>query len=47
MPHDAYAEGPPPRRDGPDMVDRMVELLEPQFGRMLAERAGREVGPAD
>lgn len=47
IPHDAYAEGPPPQRDGPDIVDRMVELLQPQLDRVLAERRGGEAGPTD
>ncbi|WP_324698521.1 DUF3800 domain-containing protein [Novosphingobium sp. RL4] len=47
MPHDAYAEGPPPRRDGPDMVDRMVELLDPQLTSMLVKRTGFEAGRPD
>lgn len=42
LPHDAYAEGPPAHRDGPDMVDRMVELLEPHLSRVMAERAARD-----
>lgn len=38
LPHDAYAEGPPPPRNGPDMVDRVVELVEPQLARIMAGR---------
>jgi hypothetical protein len=33
MPHDDYADGPVPRRSGPDMLDHMVELLQPHFQR--------------
>lgn len=36
-PHDAYAESPMSRAQGPDMLDRMVGLLEPH----LAKRASR------
>jgi|GEM_PF-1154808 hypothetical protein len=32
-PHEDYADGPMPRRTGPDMLDHMVGLLEPHFKR--------------
>ena len=38
MPHALYVEGPPQQRDGPDMVDRMVELLQPHLEKKMAER---------
>lgn len=41
MPHALYVNGPPARRNGPDMVDRMVELLGPHLKRVTAERAAR------
>jgi hypothetical protein len=41
MPHALYVKGPPPRREGPDMVDRMVELLGPHLKRVAAERVAR------
>jgi hypothetical protein len=37
-PYAEYAEGPPPPRVGPDMVDRMVELLAPELERRAAAR---------
>ena len=39
MPHRLYAAGMPPKRNGPDMVDRMMELLEPALSRRIAEKA--------
>lgn len=42
IPRADYADAPPPRRAGPDMVDRMVELLTPELERIAAERAARE-----
>ena len=41
MPHALYVEGPPARRRGPDMVDRMVELLGPHLKGVAAERSAR------
>ena len=38
MPHDLYVEGPPRKRDGPDMVDRMTELLRPYLEKKMADR---------
>lgn len=38
MPHALYVDGPPKRRDGPDMVDRMTELLQPYLTKKMAER---------
>jgi hypothetical protein len=38
MPHALYVDGPPQRRDGPDMVDRMTELLRPYLDKKMAER---------
>ena len=38
MPHALYVDGPPQLRDGPDMVDRMVDLLQPYLDKKLAER---------
>lgn len=38
LPRPEYTEGPPPRRAGPDMVDRMVELLRPELDRIAAVR---------
>lgn len=37
-PYAEYADGLPPSRDGPDMVDRLMELLEPELERRLAGR---------
>ena len=37
-PYAEYADGPPPLRDGPDMVDRMMELLAPELERRAAAR---------
>jgi len=39
MPHAQYFEGPPARRSGLDMVDRMTELLGPYLERVAAQRA--------
>jgi hypothetical protein len=39
MPHRLYATGLPPQSNGPDMVDRMVDLLEPELARMAARKA--------
>jgi hypothetical protein len=38
MPHALYVDGPPQRRDGPDMVDRMTELLRPYLDKKMAGR---------
>ncbi|MXP27672.1 DUF3800 domain-containing protein [Porphyrobacter algicida] len=38
MPHALYVDGPPQRRVGPDMVDRMIELLRPYLDQKMAER---------
>lgn len=39
MPHALYVEGrQPKRRDGPDVVDRMVDLLRPHLDRVTEER---------
>lgn len=40
MPHALYVDGPPQKRDGPDMVDRMAELLRPHLDKKLAGRHG-------
>lgn len=37
LPHALYVDGPPARRNGPDMVDRMVELLGPHLERMSSK----------
>ncbi len=42
IPHALYTEGPPPKRNGPDMVDRMVELIQPYLEKVTAERIQRE-----
>lgn len=42
MPHALYADGPPQRRDGPDMVDRMTELLRPYLDKKMAKRKGSD-----
>ncbi len=38
MPHELFTEGPPNRRDGPDMVDRMIGLLQPYLDKKAAAR---------
>ena len=38
-PHDDYADEPIPRRKGPDMLDHMVEVLEPYFRRRGSQPA--------
>lgn len=43
MPHALYSDGPPQRREGPDMVDRMIELIRPYIEKKVAERDNREV----
>jgi len=40
MPEASYVDGPPRRRNGPDMVDRMTELLRPYLDKKMAERNG-------
>lgn len=40
-PHDDYANGPAPPRDGPDMLDRMTEFLEPHLAHKISARAKR------
>lgn len=40
MPHALYVEGPMPKRNGPDMVDRMVDLLRPHLERKGVQRNG-------
>lgn len=40
MPHKLYIEGPPRRREGPDVVDQMVDLLRPHFDQMAKDRVG-------
>ena len=39
MPHELYIEGPPKRREGPDAVDQMVDLLRPHLEKMAEDRA--------
>ncbi len=38
MPHALYVEGPPRRREGPDAVDQMVNLLRPHLDRVREEQ---------
>lgn len=38
MPHPLFPEGKPNRRTGPDMVDRMVEVLKPHLERLVTDR---------
>ncbi|TYC79398.1 DUF3800 domain-containing protein, partial [Novosphingobium sp. BW1] len=42
MPHSQYVDGPPQRRDGPDMVDRMTDLLRPYLDKKMEERKGAD-----
>jgi hypothetical protein len=42
MPHASYVEGRPRRREGPDAVDRMVELLRPHLDRVTRERLRKD-----
>lgn len=36
-PERIYVDGPPPRRSGPDPLDRMVEILRPELDRILSK----------
>lgn len=42
MPHRQFATGLPPRRTGPDMIDRMVDLLRPELARRATERSAAD-----
>lgn len=44
MPHRLFVDGPPSRRDGPDMVDRLMELLQPHLDRKMAARKKPSAG---
>jgi hypothetical protein len=42
MPHALYVQGGPRRREGPDVVDRMVDLLRPHLDRVAEKRPGED-----
>ncbi len=43
MPHPLFPIGKPSRRTGPDMVDRMVEVLKPHLKSLLKDRSNIDV----